>query len=472
MNAVSKPSEIDVSCRLPLLVLFISAAVWLVLSSIFGLLASRIFHKPDLFSSSFALSYGPLVAVRTTSFLYGAAIQLGLAFTIWLFCRLGRTPLAQPILVTVGAALWNLGVTVGVIGIFAGDATGFETLEMPRYAALIVFLGYVIIGTLAVLTLHARRERALFVSHWFLLAALFWFPWIYSTANLSLLVFPVRGVTQAIIAWWFSANLQIVWFGLVGVGAIFYFVPKLTNRELHSQYLALFTFWMLILFASWIGVPNSAPVPAWIPALSTVGAVLTLIPVLTFALNLHGTIEGKYSSLMATPLLKFVGVGIVAFVIASILNAISSLEQVSHVTDLTWFTPARLQLYTYGFFAMVMFTAAYYIVPQLIGMEFPSAKLIKAHFWLATVGIVLIVLPLAIGGIVQGLMLQNPVNPFSKIAKVSLMFLRLSTFGDLLLLAAHFVFFFNVVGLVRQFYVARATAAIAAATAEIGAAKA
>jgi cytochrome c oxidase cbb3-type subunit 1 len=472
MNAVSKPSEIDVSCRLPLLVLFISAAVWLVLGSIFAFLSSLIFHKPELFSNSFTFSYGHLVSVRTTSFLYGAGIQLGLAFTIWLFCRLGRTPLAQPILVTVGAALWNLGVTIGVIGIFAGDATGFETLEMPRYAALVVFLGYLIVATLAVVTLHGRRERALYVSHWFLLAALFWFAWIYSTANLSLLVFPVRGVTQAVIAWWFAANLQIVWFGLVGIGAIFYFVPKLTGRELSSQYLALFTFWMLILFASWIGVPNSAPVPAWMPALSTVGAVLTLIPVLTFGLNLHGTVEGNYSLFKANPLLKFVGVGIVAFVIGSLMNAVSSLIPVSRVTDFTWFTPARTQLYTYGFFTMVMFAAAYYIVPQLIGMEFPSAKLINAHFWLATVGIVLIVLPLAVGGIVQGSMLNNPANPFLNVTKVSLMFLRLSTLGDLLILAGHVVFFLNLRGLARQFYVARAAAAYAAATAEIGGAKA
>jgi cytochrome c oxidase cbb3-type subunit 1 len=472
MNAVSKPSEIDVSCRLPLLVLFISAAVWLVLSSVFALLGSLIFHKPDLFSNSFAFSYGHLAAARTTSFLYGAGVQLGLAITVWLFCRLGRTPLAQPILVTVGAALWNLGVTIGLVGILAGDATGFETLEMPRYAALIVFLGYIIIGTLAVMTLHARRERPLFVSHWFLLAALFWFAWIYSTGNLSLLIFPVRGVTQAVIAWWYSGNLQIVWLGLVGIGTIFYFVSKLTNRELHSQYLALFTFWMLILFASWMGVPNSAPVPAWMPALSTVGAVLTLIPVLTFALNLHGTVEGKYSIFTTQPLLKFIGVGIVAFIIASLMNAVSSLIQVSQITDFTWFTPARTQLYSYGFFAMVMFGAAYYIVPQLIGMEFPYAKLISVHFWLATIGILLIVLSLAIGGIVQGSLLHNPANPFLKVTKVSLMFLRLSTVGDLLILVGHLAFIFNVVGLVRQFYAARAAAAIAAATAEIGAAKA
>jgi cytochrome c oxidase cbb3-type subunit 1 len=263
-----------------------------------------------------------------------------------------------------------------------------------------------------------------------------------------------------------------VWFGLVGIGAIFYFVPKLTNRELSSQYLALFTFWMLILFASWIGVPNSAPVPSWIPALSTVGSVLTLIPVLTFALNLHATVDGKYSLFKTNPLWRFVGFAILSFIVASLMNAISSLTQISRVTDLTWFTPARTQLYTYGFFAMVMFAGAYYIVPQLIGMEFPYPKLIYTHFWLATIGIVLIVLPLAIGGIVEGSMLQNPANAFLKVSKASLMFLRLSTLGDLLLLAGHLAFTFNIVGLVRRFYVARAAAAFAAATAEIGAAKA
>jgi cytochrome c oxidase cbb3-type subunit 1 len=466
MNAVSKPSEIDVSCRLPLLVLFISAAVWLVVSSVFAVLASLVFHKLFIDSSSF--SYGNLVAVRSASFLYGAGIQLGLAVTLWLFCRLGRTVLAQSILVTFGAVLWNLGVTVGVLGILAGDATGFESLEMPKYAALVVFLGYLLIGLYSVVTLHHRRERSLYVSQWFLLAALFWFPWIFSTAYLSLSVFPVRGVTQAVIAWWFSANLQIVWFGLVGLAAIFYFIPKLTNRELNSHYLALLTFWMLILFSSWIGVPNSAPVPAWMPALSTVGAVLTLIPVLTFALNIHGTVEGKYSSLMVNPFLKFIGVAIVAFIIASLMNAVSSFVQVSRIADLTWFTPARAQLNAYGFFAMVMFAAAYYIVPQLIGMEFPYPKLINAHFWLATAGILLIVVPLAIGGIVQGVMLQNPSNAFLSVTKASLMFLRLSTVGDLLILVGHVAFISNVIGLVRRFYLARAAAAYAAAIAEIG----
>jgi cytochrome c oxidase cbb3-type subunit 1 len=101
-------------------------------------------------------------------------------------------------------------------------------------------------------------------------------------------------------------------------------------------------------------------------------------------------------------------------------------------------------------------------------MEFPSVKLISVHFWLATIGILLIVLPLTIGGVVQGTMLQNPANPFLNVAKTGLMFLRLSTLGDLLILFGHLAFIFNVVDLVRRFYAARAATAIAAATAEIG----
>jgi len=42
-------------------------------------------------------------------------------------------------------------------------------------------------------------------------------------------------VAQAVIAWWFSNNLLVVWLGLVGLATIFYFVPKLSNTELHSR---------------------------------------------------------------------------------------------------------------------------------------------------------------------------------------------------------------------------------------------
>src|SRR4029077_1267404 len=130
------------------------------------------------------------------------------------------------------------------VAILIGDSTGFLWLEFPRGSSVLLFTAFLLIAISAVATFGQRKERELYPSHWFLLAALLWFPWIYSTANLFLIVHhPVRGAAQAAIDWWFSNNLVFIWLALVGVGTAFYFLPKLANRPLHSQFLALFAFW-------------------------------------------------------------------------------------------------------------------------------------------------------------------------------------------------------------------------------------
>src|SRR5438552_4716824 len=113
--------QIRVSCRLPLLVLFVSAAVWLVFASIFSLLASIKFHSPGFLADWSWLTYGRILPAANNSFLYGFCIQAGLGVALWIFARLGGTPLARRWLTAVGAMLWNAGVTAGVIGILAGD---------------------------------------------------------------------------------------------------------------------------------------------------------------------------------------------------------------------------------------------------------------------------------------------------------------------------------------------------------------
>jgi len=461
------PAQIDASCRLPLVVLFLSGAVWLVTASAFGLLASIKFHAPGFLADSAWLTYGRVRPAGLNSLLYGFCVQAGLGVGLWILARLGRTTLAKPGLVAVGAACWNLGVTAGVLGILAGGSAGFENLEMPRYAARVMLLGYLMVVLWGVVTFHRRRERPSYVSQWFLFAALFWFPWIYSTANLLLLTFPVRGMAQAVIAWWYSDNLLVVWFGLVGLATVFYFLPKLTRRELYSRYLALLTFWMLILFGSWGGIPVSAPVPAWMPVLSAVATVLTVILVIAVALNVHLTLEGRCSEFLATPSLRFIGFAVLAFIVAALMRIVNAVPEIGRVTEFTWFTPAREMLNFYGFFAMAMFGAVYYIVPQLFGQRFPSAGLVRAHFWAAAAGVLLYVVPLGIGGMVQGLELRQAGIAFTDIAQGTLPFLRASTLGDVLIALGHLMFLANLAGLVVRFYRARAVSAWAAATAEV-----
>src|SRR5882724_9096376 len=383
---ITPVSEINASCRLPLLVMFISAAVWLVIGSGFALIASIKFHAPGFLADCPWLTYGRVRPAYLNSVLYGFCLQAGMGLTLWMFAWLGRTRIVQSWLVTIGAKLWNLGVTVGIVGILAGDGAGFENLEMPRYAALILFLAYMMIGVWAAITFHHRSEGRLLPSQWFLLAALFWFPWIYSTGNLLLITFPVRGVAQAVVAWWYSANLQTVWLGAVGLAALFYFVPRFTGRALDSHYLGLFAFWTFFLFGGWTGIPNTAPLPAWLPAISTVATVLMIIPLLTVALNIYGTV-GRIA-VPGNPALNFMLAGVAAFLIAGLMNVLTAL---SGVTVFTWFIPATTQLNVYGFFVLTCFGAIYYILPQVIGIEFPSLKMVAANFWLSLAGTALLV---------------------------------------------------------------------------------
>src|SRR5690349_19009836 len=96
-------AEIIASCRMPLLTIFISSAVWLVISSIFGLIASIKFHSPAFLANCSWLTYGRVYPASTNALLYGFCIQAGLGVALWLFATLGRTAVAQPLLVTVGA---------------------------------------------------------------------------------------------------------------------------------------------------------------------------------------------------------------------------------------------------------------------------------------------------------------------------------------------------------------------------------
>lgn len=462
----TSPERIDASCRLPLFALFGGAAVWLALSSVFGLAASLTFHKPAMFADCAMLSYGRAFPAWANLLVYGFCIPAGLGVGLWLLARLGRVELAKPWLIAVGAKLWHTGVLVGLIAILAGETTGHEWLEMPRYATVILFLAFLLMAIWAFVTHTRRAEESLYPSQWFVLAALFWLPWILSTAVLLLQIFPVRGVVQAAVTWWFAGNLLNVWLGLAGLAATFYFLPKLTGRPLQSHYLALFAFWTLMLFGTWTGIPAHAPLPAWMTELSGVANLLAFIPALAVITVLILTCRGAKTPCGGGPLC-FTKFGVRSFVLASLLLALTACPLINRVTDFTWFGNGQNLLRIYGFFAMTMFAAIYYILPRIAGAELISPGRVRAHFWLGAIGTMLFALPLVAGGVLQGLKLVNPSIPFVDVAKSTLMAFRMSTLGETLLLIGNFVFLFNVASVIVSYLRLVGKTAYADATAQL-----
>jgi cytochrome c oxidase cbb3-type subunit 1 len=198
-----------------------------------------------------------------------------------------------------------------------------------------------------------------------------------------------------------------------------------------------------------------------------VATVLTILVLITLALNVRGILNGKCSGILAGgPIAKFIGIGVIAFFLGGVINILGAFLDPNNALNFTWLGRARNELQVYGFFTMTAFGAIYYLVPIVAGINL-CPKLMKAHLWLAASGLLLLIVPLAIGGIVEAGKLRDASVPFSDVIQATLPFLRITTVGELLLLAGHGVLLANLLGLIKQLYCSRLEAAYANVTANV-----
>jgi cytochrome c oxidase cbb3-type subunit 1 len=240
-------------------------------------------------------------------------------------------------------------------------------------------------------------------------------------------------VVQAIIGWWFANNLLFVWLGLAGMGIALYFLPKLAEKPLASSGEALFAFLTLIFFGAWCGIPRSAPVPAWLPTLSTYAALLALVPVVALAILAWKTVRGTPFRLTGGPFC-FIKFGTLSFVASALLYLGEFCPRGSQVLDFTWYGFAVTQWQLLGFAGMILCGAIYYILPRIMDRELPFPGLARFSFFAFALGILFYVIPLLIGGVEQGMKLRDASVPFMDVSAATLLFFRISSSGQLLIL--------------------------------------
>ena len=436
---------IDASTRLPVLMFYTSAIVWLLFGTLVSLVVSFKLHAPDLLGGISYLTWGRMHPASMNIMVFGWASMAGMGTAIWLMARLCRTVLRYPLLLVAGAGFWNLGVLLGVGAIFAGDATGYQWLEFPPYASIILFVAYSLIMSWAVLMFRFRRGEQIYITQWYLICAFLWFPWLYSAAQLMLFAVPVQGVMQAAVSWWFANNLLFLWLGAIALGTAYYMIPKVIGRPEYSYHLATIGFWTYALFSSWTGMQNlvDGPFPAWMITASIAATILTIIPVATVGLNHHMTMAGNFQLMKYSPTLRFTVFGAMSYTLFSAVGVLLSLRSVARYVHFTEASTAYTQLGLYAFYSMIMFGSMYYIVPRLVGREWRYASLIKLHFWAAVYGIGLLTVMLLAGGLAQGSGLNDPSLDFAESTQLILPYLRARSLAGLLVTVAHFVFAFH-----------------------------
>lgn len=435
-------SEVDATTKVPVLLFFGSAALWLLLGSLLSVLAYFKLVLPGLLPDIAYFTTGRVLPAAENAFVYGWAASAAIGAGLWILARLCRTPLRHGGVLSSAWLLWNTGLTLGLLGILRGDSTGFKLLEFPYYASPVIFTAFVFTSIWAILMFRYRRPGPLYVSHWFILAAFLWFPWIYATANLLLFFAPVQSSMQPVVHSWYLRSLLGVWFTLMALGAAYYIVPKVMGRPVHRYATAMAVFWGVIVLYSWSGAYYliGGPVPAWMISLSVVSNTLLLVPAFLARNSLQGTLQERTLALRHSPSLRFTIVGVNCFLAATILGVLVGFRAVNAVTHFSMIMNAQEQLQLYAFVSMGLFGAVYYIVPRLLEAEWPVPNLVRGHFWCAVVGVGLMISCLFVAGAVQGLGLSDAKVPFIAITS----FLRPLMVGNiaaaLVLLAGNICF--------------------------------
>ena len=419
---------------------FLSCAIgWLLVGSVAGLISSVKLHDPDWLARYEWLTFGIIRTIHLNAVIYGWSSMAGLGLAMWMLPRLLKTTLQGGRFALLGAVLWNAGLIAGIGSVGAGFSTGLEWLEMPWQVALLLVSGGALIGIPLLLTVARRTVDHLYVSVWYLGAAVFWFPILYLVANLPGVHF---GVEQAAMNWWYGHNVLGYFFTPLSQAAIYYFVPKVIGRPLQSYSLSLLGFWTQAFFYGMVGAHHliGGPVPSWLTTLSIVQSVMMVVPVTAFATNHVLTMKGYWKTLVYSPTLRFMVVAGVMYVLVSLEGTVEALRSVNTITHFTHFTVAHAHLGMYAFVAIALFGGIYFVMPRVVEREWPYPRLIAAHFWLVVVGIVVYVVSLSIGGWLQGRAMLDATRPFLDSVAITLPWLKARSIGGALMTAGHVVF--------------------------------
>lgn len=406
-------SSIDRSLRHPVMFFFASGAVWLAIAALLGLIASAKKHAPTFLDGLSFLDAGKVDAAHINALVYGWGFQAAFGMMIWLMSRLSRKECTSSGTILVAGHLWNLGVMIGVVCILGGQGTGVPLMEFPTALWPFMLAVYLVITIWSLVQFQVRDAGHVYVSQWYLLAAMLWFPWIFLTGNLFVFVFDGNPLMAAGIASWYKGTLFLLFFLPIAIASAYFLAPKITGRPVYSYNIALFGFWSLAVVGPWAGMQKlaGAPIPQFLPYVGAASMVLILIPALAVGLNILKTVSGHSDVVGASPALRFTVAGVLGLLVYGVLSFLTHAFALKLIQfSYTGYGLDILALY--GVFSLCAFGAIYFIVPRITRREWLSRRFINWHFYLSLYGVSTIVICAIVGGLMQGQAIENANHNF------------------------------------------------------------
>lgn len=414
-------ASIDRSLRHPVMFFFASGAAWLAVALVLGFISSYQSHDTRFLSEVGFLNFGRVYPAHVNVLIYGWGCQAAFGLIVWLMARLSRKECTCAGVILTAGHIWNFGVLAGILGILGGYGSGKPWMEFPPAIWPLFLVSYFFITVWSFIQFRCSEPGKTYVAQWYLLAALFWFPWVYLTAHLFVFVFTGHPLMAAGVNAWFKYALIFLFFTPVALGTSYYLAPKVTGRPVYSYPLALFGFWALAIIGPWAGMQKLAggPLPQFMPYVGAAATVLILIPAIAVGVNILMTLRGHESQVVASPSLRFTAAGIASFLILGLVGMGLNTPAALKMTQFSLTGYGFEILAIYGFFSMCAFGGIYFIVPRVTRREWLSRRFIGWHFWLTIYGIATVVVCSIMGGLFHGAAQEAYNSAWQDAAKIS-----------------------------------------------------
>lgn len=381
----------------------VSAILWLVLGVTFGTLAGALMTWPDLIKGVAQLSFGRvrpthinLVAIGWLTMSY-----IGCYFYI-LPVLVRREGLWNERLGNITMVAFNLVVICGIVfGLPNGYTEAREYAELKGIFDWMALLGLMLVGINGYLTVITGPEKKWYVTIWYLLGSMFWFPLVYIIGNRAFVAF--EGLNDAIAGWFYGHNILGMWFTVGGIGMMYYLLPRFTAAPLYSHTLSMIGFWTIGMFYAPTGTHHilQSPVPEWLKAIAVISSVFLLVPVFTVLTNFFMTMKGHWHKAVDHIPLRFIVAAGFAYLFTCIQGPFQATRSINWYLHFSNWVVGHAHMALLATFSFIVFSAVYYIIPKITGKKIFSRGLALWHFWLTLVGWIVMMIVLTIAGLIQ-----------------------------------------------------------------------
>jgi cbb3-type cytochrome c oxidase subunit I/cbb3-type cytochrome c oxidase subunit II len=385
----------------------LAALAGLFVAAAFGLFTSMKFVVPDLDAQRAALGWGRLRINHTQGLFFGWFGNAFLAFLYYVVPRLTDQPVASRRLGWGLLLAWNLGVLLpGWALVTAGHNQSLEWAEFPLAVDAVVMVGLVGASLQFITPFVRMRASDLYISGWYLVAALVFTTLAYPMGNLVPALVP-GGMGAAFSGLWThdAVGLFVTPFALA---MSYYVIPAVTRRPIYSHFISLIGFWLLLTIYPLNGMHHYlwSPLPMTAQRGAVLASVLLGMNVVLVVTNLYLSFRGAAKRVATDIALRFVWTGIGCYLLVSVQGATQALLPFNRLVHFTDWVIGHAHLAMLGFASFCTIGALLHAWEHTPGVRYRPAAA-RWAYWLLLSGLALMVLDLTIAGIVQGQVWQS-----------------------------------------------------------------